>query len=89
MKSFTIRFAEQIAANEQFSRSVTERLETTVAQLTKFRSDMAIRLETSNKEIVKVGGEIRAVEKQQIAFVASISTIVEVITAVSACQLSF
>jgi len=89
MKSFTLRFAEQIAANEQFSRSVTERLETTVAQLTKFRSDMAIRLETSNKEIVKVGGEIRAVEKQQIAFVASISTIVEVITAVSACQLSF
>lgn len=89
MKSFTIRFAEQIAANEQFSRSVTERLETTVAQLTKFRSDMAIRLETSNKEIVKVGGEIRAVEKQQIAFVASISTIVEVVTAVSACQLSF
>ena len=89
MKSFTIRFAEQIAANEQFSRSVTVRLETTVAQLTKFRSDMAIRLETSNKEIVKVGGEIRAVEKQQIAFVASISTIVEVVTAVSACQLSF
>ena len=89
MKSFTIRSAEQIAANEQFSRSVTERLETTVAQLTKFRSDMAIRLETSNKEIVKVGGEIRAVEKQQIAFVASISTIVEVVTAVSACQLSF
>lgn len=89
MKSFTIRFAEQIAANEQFSRSVTERLETTVAQLTKFRSDMAIRLETSNKEIVKVGGEIRAVEKQQIAFVTTISTIVEVVTAVSACQLSF
>lgn len=63
MNNFTIKFAEQIAANEVFSRSVTEKLETTVAQLTKSRSDMTIRLETSNKEIVRVGGEIKAVEK--------------------------
>jgi len=63
-------------------------METTVAQLTKFRSDMSIRLETSNKEIVRVGGELRVFEKQLCTLTGFVSTMVEVVTIVGACQLS-